>query len=90
MTPARRSPAIRKLAQNIAVARRRCAQAHQVLAAQLAERPQQIRLVGEPARVQRDDGGAVAIGADPEQIPPFAAASDLDGAGRHDANEAPQ
>ena len=40
-------------------------------------------LVGEPALVLRDDGGAVAVGADPERIAPFLAAPDIDGARRH-------
>jgi len=39
-------------------------------------------LAGEPALVLRDDGGAVAVRADPERIAPLRAAPDIDGARR--------
>ena len=51
----------------------RRAEADEIAAAQLVERPQQMMLVAQPAFVFRDYGGAVAIRADVERISPFAA-----------------
>ena len=36
-------------------------------------------LVGKPALVLGDDGGAIAVGADAEWIAPLAAPADVDG-----------
>jgi hypothetical protein len=64
------------------VAWKRRAEANEVAPAQLVERAQQMVLIREPAFVLRDDGGAIAVWADPERIAPFAAAADIDGPGR--------
>jgi hypothetical protein len=70
-------------AQEIAVAGERRAKAHEIAAAQLVERTKQVMLVRQPARVVRDDGGAVVVAANPERIAPRAAAPDVDGASWH-------
>ncbi len=68
--------------QQIAVAWTRRAEADEIAAAKLVERAQQMMLIREPAFVLRDDG-AIAVGADPERIASFAAATDVDGVRRH-------
>ena len=60
----------------------RRAEADEIAPAQLVERAQKMMLVGEPALMLRDDGGAVAVGADSERIAPLRAAADIDGACR--------
>ena len=62
---------IRDPQQQIAVARPRCAEADEIASAKFVERAQEMMLVGEPALVLRDDGGAVAVGADAERIAPL-------------------
>ena len=57
----------------------RCAEADEVATAQLVERAQQMVLIREPAFVLCDDGGPIAVGANPERIPLFAATADIDG-----------
>jgi hypothetical protein len=60
---------------------RRRAEALQILAAKLVERAQQVMLILQPAGVLGDDGGTIAIDADPKRVAPFAAAPDVDRAG---------
>ena len=62
------------------MARERRAETDEVATAQLVERAQQMVLICEPAFVLRDDGGAIAVGANPKRIAPFVAAADIDGA----------
>ncbi len=59
----------------------RRAEADEVATAQLVERAQQMVLICEPAFVLHDDGGPIAVGANPKRIAPFAAATDVDGSG---------
>ena len=54
------------------------AEAHDVVAAQLIECAQQVMLITQPAFLFCDDGRTVAVGAYPERINPFGAASDVD------------
>ena len=54
------------------------AEAHDVVAAQLIECAQQVMLIAQPAFLFCDDGRTVAVGAYPELINPFGAASDVD------------
>jgi hypothetical protein len=51
---------------------------HDVVAAQLIECAQQVMLIAQPAFLFCDDGRTVAVGAYPERINPFGAASDVD------------
>ncbi len=73
--------------QQIAMTSLRCAEADEVAAAQLVERPQEVMLVAQPALVLRNDGGAVAIRADAERISPFATAADIDGLNERNARK---
>src|ERR1700686_4541079 len=63
--------------QEIAMACER-PEAHDVVAAQLIECAQQVMLITQPAFLFCDDGRTVAVGAYPERINPFGAASDVD------------
>ena len=63
------------------MAGKRRTEADEVAAAQLIERAQQIVLIRQPSFMLRDDGGPIAVRADPERIAPFTAAADIDGAG---------
>src|SRR5262249_35648293 len=71
---------IGEAAQEIAVAGERRAPAHEIAAAQLVERTEQLMLVNKPALVLRDDGRAAAGAANPERIAPPTPATDVDGA----------
>ncbi len=62
------------------MAGKRRAKADEVAAAQLVERAQEIVLIRQPAFMLRDDGGPIAVRADPERIAPLRAASVVDGA----------
>jgi hypothetical protein len=67
--------------QEIAVTRRQCAEAHQILAPEFADGTQQIVLIAQPCFVFGDDAGAIAVLPDLERIAPLAAAADIDGVG---------
>lgn len=60
------------------MARRRRAEAQQILPAKLVERAQQVMLVAQPASVFGDDRRTIAVDANPERIAPLAAAPDVD------------
>jgi hypothetical protein len=77
------APGVGEPQQQIAMTGERRAEANEVAAAQLVERPQKVMLVAQPAIVFRNDGGAVTIRADAERISPFAAAADIDRSSRH-------
>ena len=62
----------------ITTACERRTQADEVVPAQLVERAQQMVLIAQPALLFCDDGRTVAVGAYPELINPFGAASDVD------------
>jgi hypothetical protein len=65
--------------QEIAMACERCAEADEVVPAQLVECTQQMMLIAQPALIFCDDARAVTVRPDPEGIAPFAAATDVDG-----------
>jgi hypothetical protein len=51
------------------VARRRRAEAQQILAAKFVERAKQMMLIPQPAGMLGDDRRTIAINADPKRLP---------------------
>jgi hypothetical protein len=60
----------------------RRAEANEIAAAKLVERPQQMMLIGQPALIFANDDRAIPVPPDPERIAPFAASTDIDVYGR--------
>jgi hypothetical protein len=69
--------------QEIAMACERCAEANEVMPAQLVDCTQQMMLLAKPALMLGNDGRTIAVRADPERIAPFAPAADVDGTCRN-------
>ena len=60
------------------MARRQRAEAHQVLAAKVSDRAQQIAPITQPSFMLGDGCGAVAVLTDLEPVAPIAASTDVD------------